>query len=668
MANDTSFDILSQFTPPGMESYKLSFPTSNTSSVTLSNTSTTQQFQDQEEANQEIAPGDQFNLNTQRLMNIMSDYYAGTFLPTVKLKQENVETAKEEMGFGKRYTADDFKAQFRSEFGPIPKTSSTEKAFRLLYDMFTKKSNYRGSAAVLDVLIQSGGAYMNREQAEKAEKLKRELLISEMAIKQANDMNKVMLTKESELILKGMGYTEDALQEMLNFNTNTQSKFIQQDIDRQNEILKSDLTREEKMLQAGLDKDLKYEQMDIDNAKKLYEHSLMMLRNPEKAFPYLQYSDDGGKTIKTIPVQLKPNPIDGSPMYMMGRRVTTDDGVSFDLFDQPVPKEWDIRGIYTGDAPGTESKALASGFGAAQLSEIGNDYFVMTQAIDTIQGVKDDNAKRIAAGQGPIIGTSGFLKGLGQEITFIGKDVLNTVFGDTSGAATIGTDLERLGETNYRNDLAKYELLERGDANVNPELVPDFGAEIAITYEVPGKGIVDTISGGKLGSKTKTEMTSLRDMLDTSFYRRLGYDDVYARNKVRENYLVYAIARALKSSGRLNVNDIEAARETLTITSPFTSSAGAAAKLDEIQELLSTAARNTVLSTLLGGQSLADINPAIKEDYEKRFGPIILEGQEPVTSGQTKSTTYDSGGNTGSIYVDPDIPEFDINAIGGGVQ
>ena len=99
------------------------------------------------------------------------------------------------------------------------------------------------------------------------------------------------------------------------------------------------------------------------------------------------------------------------------------------MFDQPVPSDWDIRGIYTGDAPGTESKALASGFGAAQLSEIGNDYFVLTQAMDTIQNVKDDNAKRIAAGQGPIIGTSGFLKGLGQEITFIGRDVLNTLFG-----------------------------------------------------------------------------------------------------------------------------------------------------------------------------------------------------------------------------------------------
>jgi hypothetical protein len=657
MANDTSFDILSQFSPPGMESYTLKFPTSSTSNVTISNTATTADFGEQEMLNQEVAPGDQFNSQTQRLVNIMSDYYAGTYLPTIKLKQENVETAKEEMGFGKRYTANDFKAQFRNEFGPIPKTSSTEKAFRLLYDMFTKKTQLPGKAGVLDVLFQAGGAYMNREQQEKAEKLKREMLISEMAIKQANEMNKVMLTKESELILKGMGYTEDALQEMLNFNTNTQSKFIQQDIDRQNEIMKSNLTREEKLLQGEIDTQLKYEQMDIDNAKKLYEHSLLMLRNPEKAFPTLMYSDDGGKTVKTVPVQLKPNPIDGAPMYMLGRKVTTDQG-TFDVFDQPVPSDWEVRGIYTGDAPGTEAKALSSGFGAAQLSEIGSDYFVMTQAIDEIGEVLAENAKRIQAGQGPIIGTEGFLKGLGQEITFIGKDVLNTMFGSSGNASTLGTNLEELGQQNYQNDLANFDLLNRGES-VNAETVPLFDSAMPITYEVEKKGI-----GGVLGqTETKTVETSFRDMFDQNFYKRLGYDDVYARNKVRENYLVYAIARALKSSGRLNVNDIEAARETLTITDPFTSSAGAAAKLEEIQGILSTAAQNIVRSTMLGDQSITNINPAIREDYEKRFGPLILEGQEPIVN--QKSTTLDSGTDQGTIYIDPDVPDFDINVIGG---
>lgn len=630
MANDTAYDVLKQFSP-GLESYTLSFPTSNTSSVTISNTATTSQFNKQEEENQEYAPGSLYNKNTQAILDAASDYYVGTYIPTLALKQQNIEQTKEEMGFGKRYTANDFKYDIQKELGPFPKTSSTEKAMNLLFDMLTRKTNLPGKAGVLDVLIQSGQAYMNRDQMEKANQLKQNMLISEMAIKQANDMNAIMLNKEAELMLKGMGYTEEALQKMMNYNTDVQ---------------------------------LKYLDKDIEESKMLYEHSLLMLRNPEKAFPYLQYSDDGGKNIKTIPVQLKPNPIDGSPMYMMKRRITTDQG-SFDVFDQPIPEEWDVRGIYTGDAPGTESKAMATPFGAAQLSEIGSDYFVMTQAVDEMAEVLDENQKRIAAGQGPIIGTAGFLKSLGQEIQFIGKDVLNTLFGDSNTAGVLGTKLENLGETNYRNDLAKFELLERGDANVNPALVPDFEAEIAITYEVPGKGIVDTVSGGRLGGKTKTQMTSLRDMLDTSFYRRLGYDDVYARNKVRENYLVYAIARALKSSGRLNVNDIEAAREMLTITSPFTSSAAAESKIREIQSILNTAAQNIVNSTMLNGTNILDLNPALKSDYEKRYGPYTIQGQEPVVGAGGGSSADSSIETQGTIYTDPNSEELDINLITG---
>ncbi len=626
MANDTAYDVLKQFSP-GLESYTLSFPTSNTSSVTISNTATTSQFNKQEEENQEYAPGSLYNKNTQAILDAASDYYVGTYIPTLALKQQNIEQTKEEMGFGKRYTANDFKYDIQKELGPFPKTSSTEKAMNLLFDMLTRKTNLPGKAGVLDVLIQSGQAYMNRDQMEKANQLKQNMLISEMAIKQANDMNAIMLNKEAELMLKGMGYTEDALQKMMNYNTDVQ---------------------------------LKYLDKDIEESKMLYEHSLLMLRNPEKAFPYLQYSDDGGKNIKTIPVQLKPNPIDGSPMYMMKRRITTDQG-SFDVFDQPIPEEWDVRGIYTGDAPGTESAAMATPFGAAQLSEIGSDYFVMTQAVDEMAEVLDENQKRIAAGQGPIIGTAGFIKSLGQEIQFVGKDVLNTLFGDSNTAGVLGTKIENLGQTNYQKDLANYNLLQQGEP-INPAIIPDFESSMPITYEIPKKGSIVGVLGG---DKTKTVETSVKDMFNQNFYVKLGYDDVYAKNKVRENYLVYAIARALKSSGRLNVNDIEAAREMLTITSPFTSSAAAESKIREIQSILDTAARNIVNSTMLNGTNILDLNPALKSDYEKRYGPYTIQGQEPVVGAGGGSSADSSIQTQGTIYTDPNSEELDINLITG---
>lgn len=656
MANETSFDILSQFSP-GLENLTLSTPTGNSASVTISDPTP------QPEQSQQVNPGDQFSLDAQRQINIMSDYYAGTYLPTIELKQQNIDDAKEAMGFGKRYSADDFKAQFRRELGPIPKTKSTEKAFRLLYDILTKKSNYQGAGAVMDILLQSGGAYMNREQAEKAQQLKQKMLVNEMAIKQANEMNQIMLGKEAELTLKAMGYTEDTLQTMLNFNTNTQSKFIQQEIDRLNNIQESELTKDEKLFQSQLDSALKKQQMDIDQANQLYNHSLTMLRNPEKAFPNLIYTTDGGKTMQSIPVQLKPNPVDGSPMYQMGRMMDLADGSQVMVYDQNTPSDWDVRGLYTGDAPGTEMKAMASGLGAKNISEIGGDYFVLTQAVDEMQEILDENAASIAAGQGPTVGTAGFLKGTAQEIKFISADVMNTLFGTSQKASSLGTRLENLGETSYQKDIANFRLLNQG-TEINPQIVPDFDSSMPVTYEVPGKGIVDTVSQGMLGGKSVTEQTSLRDMFDMGFYTRLGYNSVYAKNKVRENYLVYAIARSLKSSGRLNVNDVETARQMLTITSAFQSAAGVETKVREIQGILNQAAQNTVAKTFLDGTSILDNNSALKQDYETRYGPIILEGQEPTIT--TPPNSNDSSvEEQGTIYTNPDAPEFDISVIGG---
>ena len=44
-------------------------------------------------------------------------------------------------------------------------------------------------------------------------------------------------------------------------------------------------------------------------------------------------------------------------------------------------------------------------------------------------------------------------------------------------------------------------------------------------------------------------------------YRSLGYSDDFARMKVQENLIIYALARALKPTGRLNVDDIKRASD-----------------------------------------------------------------------------------------------------------
>jgi len=626
---ETSFDVLSQFSNPNLD-IKLTVPKKSSENIQISEPNVSATMPNMEDVYSNV---------NQQYADAISDYYAGTYLPILTSKQANIQQAKDELGFGKRYKASDFKKQIEAEFGQIPKASNGEKAFNMLFDMLTKTSDYRGAAAVFDVGIQSIKGQMDRDKIEKAEQIKRDLLISEMAIKQANDMNQIMLAKEGELILKGMGYTEDMLSEMMNFSGDVRLK-----------IFDADIAKDKSIFDNKLDKE-----------KMLYEHSLLMIRNPEKSFPTLMYKEKDSDTVKTVPVQLKPNPVDGSPMYMLSRRVTNEEGQSFDIFDVPVPENWSVVGIYTGDAPGTEAAALSKPFGAAQLSDIGTDYFVYTQAVDTFDQILEENAQSIAAGDGPVIGTAGYLKDIFQKTTFAGVEFLNTLSGRDGFSGTLGTDIERLGQTAYNRDMANLRLAEQGQFDL--QQVPDFNSEVAITYTVPGA--LEKGTGINLPDKTITKNTKLSDLFNQSFYElQLGYNPIFARNKVRENYLVYAIARALKPSGRLNVNDVEAAREILTITSPLSSSAEVVTKISTIKDLLNQSAQNLVRSTFIDGQSVLDINEELRKDYEQRYGPLVVAGQEPVV-GQGGSSTDNSVGNQGTTESNPDVPDFDINVIGG---
>ena len=55
-------------------------------------------------------------------------------------------------------------------------------------------------------------------------------------------------------------------------------------------------------------------------------------------------------------------------------------------------------------------------------------------------------------------------------------------------------------------------------------------------------------------------------LMDPMFYTGLGYDPTYAQNKVRENIIVYALARAQKPTGRLNVDDVKRASTSVNIS------------------------------------------------------------------------------------------------------
>ena len=63
-----------------------------------------------------------------------------------------------------------------------------------------------------------------------------------------------------------------------------------------------------------------------------------------------------------------------------------------------------------------------------------------------------------------------------------------------------------------------------------------------------------------------TKTMSIDDFFRPSTYANVkGYDATFARNKVRENLIICSIARALKPTGRLNVDDIKRASQLVNL-------------------------------------------------------------------------------------------------------
>ena len=57
----------------------------------------------------------------------------------------------------------------------------------------------------------------------------------------------------------------------------------------------------------------------------------------------------------------------------------------------------------------------------------------------------------------------------------------------------------------------------------------------------------------------------MEDLFNEDWFISQGYDPSYAENKVRENFIIYGLARANKPSGRLNVDDIKRASDAISI-------------------------------------------------------------------------------------------------------
>ena len=115
-----------------------------------------------------------------------------------------------------------------------------------------------------------------------------------------------------------------------------------------------------------------------------------------------------------------------------------------------------------------------------------------------------------------------------------------------------------------------------------------------------------------------------------------NFDPAFAQNKVLINAIAYAVARARKTSGRLNLDDVRNARETLQITG-FTNADQVTAGLTEIRDELLTYRNNLNIQFELVGGSFPssyvpyNANTSSNQEilpYSKEDGSIGLRWSE----------------------------------------
>ena len=168
-----------------------------------------------------------------------------------------------------------------------------------------------------------------------------------------------------------------------------------------------------------------------------------------------------------------------------------------------------------------------------------------------------------------------------------------------------------------------------------------------IEFEAPATSAYEKVLA-RGNTKTVTKNVNLAALLDTMTYTSLGYDKTYAQNKVRENIIIYALARAQKPTGRLHVDDGKRASDSVNI-SGLKSDEAVQAQLEEVLKFINRGIQSIYnqgyqQNTKGENYNIFDSNQAIDaviKRMQKNLGiqeSEITETGEPV-EGEVQNTT-----------------------------
>jgi len=445
-------------------------------------------------------------VDTTSYMNAMANQFAGQYLPVRDQRRAYADQYYKALGLGDRYNPADFEAQIRQSLGELPKRSGLDSTLNFVIDALNGRTQFKGVAGALDVLAQATGKALSRADQDQLNKINYQMKVGELAVQQAQDANKIIMEKEADFFLKMMGYDNEDMTKFMSFNSDILKDVSSHNLDVQKERIKSSLS-----MLNDLDAPLNVSYIDPTGAR--------------------QYGS--GRMVAS----------EFGPQLMLGRVQGLEDGRQVQIFDVPIPAGPDgtFNATIIGKTqPGTEQATLESLTPSVQKITEG------VQDFASLDGIRTDISNILVTASNDInkLGLPGNIQSIIQTAGFNIESIFNEISKQSGGSGLAGTNLTSGGEQLYNRD-----FLEFDDYN-------DKEATVTLT-DLPG--------GNPFQSTTKNVEASMADLFDEDWFKSQGYDTSYAENKVRENFIIYGLARANKPTGRLNVDDIKRASDAISI-------------------------------------------------------------------------------------------------------
>ena len=200
-----------------------------------------------------------------------------------------------------------------------------------------------------------------------------------------------------------------------------------------------------------------------------------------------------------------------------------------------------------------------------QYNEIFSDYNNIAKNIYSLRQIM----RSVDPGQGgdpTRVAVTGYIRRQVQKYGQIASDFTKDFFGEEYIDPVTGDKKGGKGKTVWLTDLSDIVVMS-DDASVNAAQKENFKMinNLFSSLEADGMALIDRARREDLDLHFEGDTQAERQANKTKIFSRLQFDTKIPENEARAQAIIYALARARKSSGRLNLDDIERAAETLNI-------------------------------------------------------------------------------------------------------